>query len=365
MPTWSLCMIVKNEEAVLERCLNSAAALADEIVIVDTGSTDDTKEIAGRFTDRIYDFPWRDDFAAARNFSFSKAEGDYLMWLDADDVLPEASLRLLLEEKARLNADVILLPYETAFDETGKAVFSFERERILRNCGQCVWTGAVHEVIVPFGRVLRLPAPIRHEKKGPGDRDRNLRIYERLLKENRSLDARQQYYYGRELYFHEKYEEAERVFEKFLKEPDAWIVNRMEAVRLLAYCRYRQGREAEALAALLSGLELGAPRPELCCDLGKHFLDREQYEAAAFWYQAALAQGKRTEEEGGFAELDSRGVLPCIQLCVCYDRMGDPKRAEEYNEQAGVYRPQSPYFLQNRRYFAGLRENGSMDKKIG
>ena len=185
------------------------------------------------------------------------------------------------------------------------------------------------------------------------------------MKENRSLDARQQYYYGRELYFHEKYEEAERVFEKFLKEPDAWIVNRMEAVRLLAYCRYRQGREAEALAALLSGLELGAPRPELCCDLGKHFLDREQYEAAAFWYQAALAQGKRTEEEGGFAELDSRGFLPCIQLCVCYDRMGDPKRAEEYNEQAGVYRPQSPYFLQNRRYFAGLRETGSMDKKIG
>ena len=131
MPTWSLCMIVKNEEAVLERCLNSAAALADEIIVVDTGSTDATKEIAGRFTDRIYDFPWRDDFAAARNFSFSKAEGDYLMWLDADDVLPEASLRLLLEEKARLNADVILLPYETAFDETGKAVFSFERERIL------------------------------------------------------------------------------------------------------------------------------------------------------------------------------------------------------------------------------------------
>ena len=367
MPTWSLCMIVKDEEAVLERCLNSAAALADEIVIVDTGSSDATKEIAGRFTDRIYGFPWKDDFAAARNFSFSLAEGEYVMWLDADDVLPEDSLRLLLAKKASLSGDVdvIMLPYETAFDETGKAVFSCERERVIRNCGQCVWTGAVHEAIVPFGRILRLPAPIRHEKRGEGDRDRNLRIYERLLKENRRLDARQQYYYGRELYFHEKYAKAEAVLERFLKEPDAWIVNRMEAVRLLAYCRYRQGRDQEAFETLLSGLGLGAPQPELCCDLGKHFLDREQYGAAAFWYQAALAWSRSeaagwTETDGGFAQLDCRGFLPCIQLCVCYDRMGDHKRAEAYNERAGSYRPLSPYFLQNRRYFAHLRDAGSM-----
>ena len=73
MVTFSLCMIVKNEEAVLDRCLSSIADLMDEIIIVDTGSTDGTKEIAGRYTDRIYDFPWKNDFSAARNFSFSRA----------------------------------------------------------------------------------------------------------------------------------------------------------------------------------------------------------------------------------------------------------------------------------------------------
>ena len=70
---FSLCMIVKNEEAVLKDCLDSLQALMDEIIIVDTGSVDRTKEIAARFTDKVYDFVWVDDFAAARNFAFSKA----------------------------------------------------------------------------------------------------------------------------------------------------------------------------------------------------------------------------------------------------------------------------------------------------
>ena len=69
----SLCMIVKNEELVLGRCLDSVKNLMDEIIIVDTGSTDKTKEIASLYTNKIYDFPWINDFAAARNFSFSKA----------------------------------------------------------------------------------------------------------------------------------------------------------------------------------------------------------------------------------------------------------------------------------------------------
>ena len=73
MATISLCMIVKNEEQVLARCLDSVADLMDEIIIVDTGSTDRTKEIAARYTDQIYDFAWIGDFSAARNFSFSKA----------------------------------------------------------------------------------------------------------------------------------------------------------------------------------------------------------------------------------------------------------------------------------------------------
>ena len=69
MITISLCMIVKNEERVLKRCLDSVRDLVDEIIIVDTGSTDATKRIAAGYTDKIYDFTWNDDFSAARNFA--------------------------------------------------------------------------------------------------------------------------------------------------------------------------------------------------------------------------------------------------------------------------------------------------------
>ena len=102
MVSVSLCMIVKNEEDVLERCLKSAADLVDEIIIVDTGSTDRTKEIAARFTGKLFDFPWRDDFSAARNESFSHASMDYCLWLDADDVLLEEDRKAFLALKEKI-----------------------------------------------------------------------------------------------------------------------------------------------------------------------------------------------------------------------------------------------------------------------
>jgi len=86
-PGLSLCMIVKNEENCLSRCLMSAIPVVDEIVIVDTGSTDRTKEVAKAFGAKIYDFEWTDDFSEARNFSLAKTTGDWILLLDADEVI--------------------------------------------------------------------------------------------------------------------------------------------------------------------------------------------------------------------------------------------------------------------------------------
>ncbi|MBK7632424.1 MAG: glycosyltransferase family 2 protein [Ignavibacteriales bacterium] len=85
MPTLSLSMIVKNEERHLARCLSSVKDVVDEIVIVDTGSTDNTIEIAESFNAKIFHFDWVNDFSAARNFALTKCIGNWILYLDADE----------------------------------------------------------------------------------------------------------------------------------------------------------------------------------------------------------------------------------------------------------------------------------------
>ena len=103
MSSLSLCMIVKNEEAVLERILKPISEIMDEILIADTGSSDRTKEIAEQYTSQVFDFAWCDDFSAARNFLVEKVRTDYWMWLDADDILDEKNLKKLKLLKASLD----------------------------------------------------------------------------------------------------------------------------------------------------------------------------------------------------------------------------------------------------------------------
>lgn len=120
-------MIVKNEEMHIARCLDSIAELVDEIVIVDTGSTDKTVEIASGYTAKVYSYPWTDDFSDARNYSFSKATMDYCMWMDADDILEKTEREKFLQLKKSLlpDTDIVMMKYHTAFDENGRPSFSY------------------------------------------------------------------------------------------------------------------------------------------------------------------------------------------------------------------------------------------------
>ena len=121
MVTISLCMIVKNEEMHIARCLDSIVELVEEIIIVDTGSTDRTVEIVSGYTSKVYSYPWKDDFSDARNYSFSKASMDYCMWMDADDVLEETQKEKFLQLKQSMSpdTDIVMMKYNTSFDEAG------------------------------------------------------------------------------------------------------------------------------------------------------------------------------------------------------------------------------------------------------
>ncbi|MBT9544047.1 MAG: glycosyltransferase family 2 protein [Candidatus Sericytochromatia bacterium] len=99
----SVCMIVKNEAPCLARCLESVKGIADEIIIVDTGSEDQTVQIAHTFTDKVFHFDWCDDFSAARNESLKHATGDWILILDADEVLAERAQKHLKTFLAQQN----------------------------------------------------------------------------------------------------------------------------------------------------------------------------------------------------------------------------------------------------------------------
>ena len=116
--TLSLCMIVKNEEDVIGRCLECVSDVFDEIIVVDTGSEDKTRDIVKKYTKNLYYFKWIEDFAAARNYAFSKATKDYIMWLDADDIILDKDKEKIKELKINMDKsiDMVMMKYNTSFD---------------------------------------------------------------------------------------------------------------------------------------------------------------------------------------------------------------------------------------------------------
>ena len=213
----SACIIVKNEEKVISRCLSCLKKFADEIIVVDTGSSDSTKDIVLKFTDNIYDFKWIYDFSAARNYAFSLAKCDYVFWLDADDFISDISAEKIAAIKNEKEPfDTYMMKYAVGFDNAGKPSFEFYRERLMRNCPKARFKGFVHEAIAPFGRIKRCDITIEHRKEKEGDPRRNLNLYERHLSLGEKLDARGQYYFAKEFFFLGEYTRCEKELLKYL-----------------------------------------------------------------------------------------------------------------------------------------------------
>lgn len=328
----SLCMIVKDEEDVLARCLESAKPLVDEIVIADTGSRDKTVAIARSFTNRVYDFPWENDFAKARNFSFSKATGDYILWLDADDYIsPENAERFLAlkETLARELPDMVTCPYDVAFDGD-TPLSTFYRERLVRREAGFVWQGRVHECIAPHGKILRSAFRVFHLGSSKIRGARNLHIYQKWAADE-NLSGRDLFYYGRELYYNRLYTEAIAVLENMLS-GEGWYVNKIEACKILSDCYAARGESEAAKTALFRSFLFGEPRASVLCEIGKTFKEENKLREAIFWYEAALTCRDHSEE-GDFEEPYARTLTPLLELVCCYYALGDKARAIEYHKK--------------------------------
>ena len=145
----TISLLASSRIGSLERCLDSLRPLLTkvpaELIVVFTGTDERVREIAARYTSHIICFPWRDDFSAARNEAFSHAAMDYCMWLDADDVLlePDRAALQTLKETLDPAVSVVMAPYHTGFDESGRVTFSYYRERLIKNKAGMRWSGEI------------------------------------------------------------------------------------------------------------------------------------------------------------------------------------------------------------------------------
>ncbi len=357
MITISLCMIVKNEEAHLARCLDSIADVMDEIIIVDTGSTDATKEIAAKYTDKVLDFPWINDFSAARNFAYINATMDYQMWLDADDVLPEEEKEALLKLKQTLDPayDMVTMKYHASLDQDGQPLLTSTRERLTKREKNYRWQDPVHECIPLQGNIYHSDITIWHHKPfSTAVSTRNLDIYEAIELSGRQFTPRQVYYFARELKDHGKYAKAAYYFQRFLDSKAGWGEDNIATCYNLAICYQALGDNEKIVPILLRSFEFAAPRAEICCELGYYYMRREIYTTALDWFN--LAANLPKPDSLGFILADYWGYIPYIESCVCYCRLQRYDEAEKYNNLAAKIKPEATAVLQNRQYLQEIQE---------
>ncbi len=346
----SLCMIVKNEENTIERCLDSVKDLVDEIIIVDTGSTDRTKEIVANFTDKVLDFEWVDDFAAARNFAFDQATQDYILWLDADDVFLIEDQTKFSELKSQLDSsyDSITMVYSLATDENSGVTSSLRRNRLVKRDKHFKWIGAVHEYLEVWGNIFHSDIKVTH-KSIDHDSDRNLNIYKKRLSNGESFSPRDLYYFANEWLDHEDYEKAIIYYKKFLETKEGWVEDNLSACGHLADCFHRLGNKEQALHYIFKSFEYDTPRAEFCCRLGYLFLNKQDYEKAIFWYELATKL-EMPRDSLGLVNHACWTWLPHLQLCVCYSKIGDFSLAHHHNELAREVVPTNNHVLHNKAY---------------
>ena len=289
MITISLCMIVKNEEKNLERCLKSYAPLMDEIIVVDTGSTDKTKEIASRFTDKIYEFKWVDDFSAARNFSFEKATCDYIFSADADEVLDEenreqfAILKQVLDEEI----EIVQMYYGNQFQNG--TIYNYDcelRPKLFKRLRSFTWIEPIHETVRTLPVVFDSDIVITHMPEESHTK-RDLAAFERMVKRGERISARLHNIYAKELFVsgdEADFEKAIPFFEASFLDENRADDEKLEAVCVLAKAYRLLKKDAKFLKYVFSEIGICA---EICYEIGQYFYDNGEYADAMHWFTVA------------------------------------------------------------------------------
>lgn len=278
-------MIVKNEERVLKRCLDSIRDLVDEIIIVDTGSTDSTKEIAAVYTDRIYDFKWVDDFSAARNFSFSKASCDYIYIADADEYLDDQARDefIKLKECMMEEIEIVQMHYNTVGFDTVLNVTSEYRPKLFKRLREFVWIDPIHETVRTAPVVFDSDIIVTHAPESIHS-SRDFSIFQKTLDRDGILSANISRMYAIELLKNgqpDDFAKAESYFTKLHDEAPDTEIGRMAACVLARY--YRLSNNMVALLKYAMSDAVSGFSSEVCLDVANVFFDAGAYADSYTW----------------------------------------------------------------------------------
>ena len=333
MITISVCMIVKNEELLLTRCLDSLKSIADEIIIVDTGSTDNTKEIARQYTDKIFDFPWIHDYSAARNFAAEQASMDYIYMADADEYLDEFNQKQFAALKTILlpEIDIVQMIYCNQLEHN--TTYNFDREyrpKLYKRLRTFRWQNPIHETVALEPIIFDSDIEIIHQPQS-NHAARDFRDYLYNIQKGNVLYRTPYLMYAKELFIAGKEEDflqAEEYFYHSLNHDSRSIEELKAAQCVTAHAARLRGDFDSLMKCALRNLADGQASAEVCYELGEYYFAKNDWEEALLWYYNAAFEAN--------CELNIHYStdLPLQRLAQCYTQLGDEQQAEHYRQMA-------------------------------
>ena len=337
----ALVVIARNEAASIARCLLSAKPFVDRMVVLDTGSTDDTAAIAESCGAVVRHMTWVNDFSAARNTALQAADADWNLVLDADEWLESGGEYLRTLGGADLSVGVVCVKNDTDATESASQLIAWIPRVLPRGVH---YTGRIHEQPVSSLPATRVPIVIRHDgytaaqmqKKG----ERNAQL---LLDElaHRPDDPYVLYQLGKETELHhEDYAKAADYYTRAFNLAPQDAPYRRNLTLRYVYCLGKAGRMEEALAHADAGIQTWPDFPDLCFALGLILLDaaaKHPDEAATQWLPLAEQIFTRCLEIGDQPEMDGSVIgrgsfLAAQQLAIVYQMQSQAlaRKSEHY-----------------------------------
>jgi tetratricopeptide (TPR) repeat protein len=249
-----ICSPNDEEAAKLDRCLSSVGKHVDEVCVTITGDNQTVGKVCKRHNAKVSHFKWANDFAAARNYNFSQCTGDWILWLDADDVVRGAdNIRKSVTLAEETNCSGLQMLYEYLKDDNGNVVDAHWRTQLVKNDGHAHWVGKIHEDLLPkrgvvwakIDDVVRVHTATREDNLK--HHERNLVILEAEMEANPD-EPRTYVYAGRAYLALKRYEDALKTLSVFIQK-SGWDEERYEAKCLMGECFEKLDRKREALMA--------------------------------------------------------------------------------------------------------------------